>query len=54
MEDKISKIPTRILKGGSWRYDTKYQSESYRFWTYPSYARDDIGFRVIMNENQIL
>ena len=51
-EDKTSQIPTRILKGGSWRYDTKYQSESYRFRTYPSFARDDIGFRIIMKENQ--
>jgi hypothetical protein len=39
--------PTRILKGGSWRYNKEYRSDAYRFRTYPSFERNDIGFRIV-------
>lgn len=45
--DKATPISTRILKGGSWRYGTEYQSKSYQFRTYPFFERDDIGFRIL-------
>lgn len=39
--------PTRVLKGGSWRYSKEYRSDTYRFRTYPSFERNDVGFRIV-------
>ena len=46
-------VPTRILKGGSWRYSDDYRTIGYRFRTYATHTDIDIGFRVIkvMNNN---
>lgn len=40
-------VPTRILKGGSWRYSANYKEMDYRFRTYATHTDIDIGFRVV-------
>lgn len=46
-------VPTRILKGGSWRYSGNYKTIDYRFRTYATHTDIDIGFRVVkvLNNN---
>lgn len=39
--------PTRILKGGSWRFPLGNNWNSYQFRTYASHMSIDIGFRVV-------
>lgn len=40
-------VPTRILKGGSWRYSNNFKEPHYRFRTYATHISIDIGFRVV-------
>ena len=40
-------IPTRILKGGSWRFPLGNNWKNYQFRTYASHVSIDIGFRVV-------
>jgi V8-like Glu-specific endopeptidase len=41
-------LPTRVLKGGSWRYDEPcFKERDYLFRTYATHLGLDIGFRVI-------
>jgi len=40
-------VPTRILKGGSWRYSGNYKTINYRFRTYATHTGIDIGFRIV-------
>jgi formylglycine-generating enzyme required for sulfatase activity len=35
----------RVLRGGSWNYDTSYLRAAYRFFSTPSYSLDSFGFR---------
>ncbi len=39
---------TRVIRGGSWRYNAQYCRSAYRLYNYPSsYPSGDVGFRVV-------
>ncbi|AEE49173.1 formylglycine-generating enzyme family protein [Haliscomenobacter hydrossis] len=38
----------RVLRGGSWFYNTKYCRSSFRFSNLPAYRFSDFGFRVVL------
>ena len=42
------KDPARVLRGGSWLYDTDLCRSAFRFKLPPGYRGDDVGFRVVM------
>lgn len=45
-------IPTRILKGGSWRSSDDSKNSNYRLRTYATHVGIDIGFRVVKISNK--
>lgn len=47
VEISSQRISTRVLHGGSWKSTPDFVSIHYRYWVYPDYRSDEVGFRVV-------